>query len=66
MKRGRIFIYLALIIIIAVAAGGVYLWLNRTPPATQVSATATPQYNLLKLLRLARILLPVLSSLKQC
>ena len=30
MKRGRIFIYLALIIIVAVAAGGVYLWMHRT------------------------------------
>ncbi len=44
MKRGRIFIYLALIIIIAVAAGGAYLWMHRTPgtnlpPASQV----TPQ-----------------------
>lgn len=44
MKRGRIFIYLALIVIIAVAAGGGYLWLNRTPSATQPSATqATSQ-----------------------
>ncbi|MCX6035850.1 MAG: RcpC/CpaB family pilus assembly protein [Chloroflexi bacterium] len=42
MKRGRIFIYLALIIIIAVAAGGVYLWLHRTPGAPPISQT-TPQ-----------------------
>jgi Flp pilus assembly protein CpaB len=44
MKRGRIFIYLALIIIIALAGGGVYLWMNRTPATTQppVSQT-TPQ-----------------------
>ncbi|HEX7620041.1 MAG TPA: Flp pilus assembly protein CpaB [Anaerolineales bacterium] len=43
MKRGRVFIYLALIIIIAVAAGGAYLWMHR-PAATQppVSQT-TPQ-----------------------
>jgi len=42
MKRGRIFIYLALIIIIALAAGGAYLWLHRTPPAPPVSQV-TPQ-----------------------
>jgi len=43
MKRGRIFIYLALIIFIAVAAVGGYLWLRRTPSTTQPSATqATP------------------------
>ncbi len=44
MKRGRIFIYLALIIIIALAAGGGYLWLNRTPakpPASQVTPQTT-------------------------
>ncbi len=42
MKRGRIFIYLALIVVIGVAAGGGYLWLNRTP--TQPPETeATPQ-----------------------
>jgi Flp pilus assembly protein CpaB len=42
MKRGRLFIYLAVIIFIAVAAFGVYLWrhnLTTTPPASQV----TPQ-----------------------
>ena len=45
MKRGRIFIYLGLIIIIAVAAGGVYLWLHRTPATTQPPVTqATPQF----------------------
>ena len=44
MKRGRIFIYLALIVIIAVAAGAGYLWLNRTPATTQpATAQATPQ-----------------------
>ena len=44
MKRGRIFIYLALIVIIAVAAGGYYLYQHRTPAATKPSATqATPQ-----------------------
>jgi Flp pilus assembly protein CpaB len=42
MKRGRIFIYLALIIIIAVAAGGVYLWMHRTP-ATPPASQVTPQ-----------------------
>jgi Flp pilus assembly protein CpaB len=42
MKRGRLFIYLALIIFIVVAAGGAYIWLRPStarPPATQ----ATPQ-----------------------
>jgi Flp pilus assembly protein CpaB len=44
MKRGRIFIYLALIIIIAVAAGGGYLWLNRSRVSTSpVTTPATPQ-----------------------
>lgn len=44
MKRGRIFIYLALIIFIAVAAGGVYLWLHRTPSTQQPPVTqGTPQ-----------------------
>ncbi len=45
MKRGRIFIYLGLIIIIAVAAVGVYLWMHRTPATTQPPVTqATPQF----------------------
>ncbi|MGZ6347722.1 MAG: SAF domain-containing protein, partial [Anaerolineales bacterium] len=39
MKRGRIFIYLALIIIIGVAAGGVYLWMHRTPANPTPTAT---------------------------
>ena len=42
MKRGRLFIYLALIIFIAVAAFGVYVWRRSSttnPPASQV----TPQ-----------------------
>jgi pilus assembly protein CpaB len=43
MKRGRIFIYLALIIIIAVAAGGAYLWLHRTPTTKPPVSQATPQ-----------------------
>jgi pilus assembly protein CpaB len=45
MKRGRIFIYLALIIFIVVAAGGAYIWLRPStikPPATQ--ATLQMQY----------------------
>jgi Flp pilus assembly protein CpaB len=46
MKRGRIFIYLALIIIIAVAAGGAYLWMHRTPATSQPPANqVTPQVN---------------------
>jgi Flp pilus assembly protein CpaB len=44
MKRGRVFIYLALIIIIAVAAGGYYLLKRGTPSSPNLSATlATPQ-----------------------
>ena len=43
MRRGRIFIYLALIIILAVGAGAYYLFLrpkaSPTPPAAQI----TPQ-----------------------
>jgi pilus assembly protein CpaB len=35
MKRGRLFIYLALIILIAVGGGGIYLWLHRTPATAQ-------------------------------
>jgi pilus assembly protein CpaB len=50
MKRGRIFIYLALIIIIAVAAVGGYLWLHRTPATPPPSATqATPQTNFVEI-----------------
>jgi Flp pilus assembly protein CpaB len=46
MKRGRVFIYLALIIIIAVAAGGAYLYMHRTPAAPSNQGTqATPQIN---------------------
>jgi len=42
MKRGRLFIYLALIIFIAVAAGGVFIW--RRPSTTQPPVTqTTPQ-----------------------
>jgi pilus assembly protein CpaB len=46
MKRGRIFIYLALIIIIVVAAGGIYLWMHRTPatpPPSTSQATSLPR-----------------------
>jgi len=39
MRRGRIFIYLALIIIIAVAGGALYLW--RRPPASPSPAAST-------------------------
>lgn len=45
MKRGRLFIYLALILFIIVAAGGAYIWLRPSgfrPPATQ--ATPEMQY----------------------
>jgi pilus assembly protein CpaB len=46
MKRGRIFIYLALIVIIAVAAGGAYLWMNRPTTGTQTPPEqTTPQVN---------------------
>ena len=56
MKRGRIFIYLALIIIIVVAAGGIYLWMHRTPATPQPLQLKQPRNRvLLKLLRQARI-----------
>ena len=44
MRRGRIFIYLALIIILAVGAGSVYYYLRIRPAALHASAgTPTPQ-----------------------
>jgi len=44
MKRGRLFIYLALIILIAVGGGGAYLWMRRTPSTTQPpEGQVTPQ-----------------------
>jgi Flp pilus assembly protein CpaB len=44
MRRGRIFIYLALIVIIGVAAGGFYLYKNKKPSTPQASQTeTTPQ-----------------------
>ncbi len=44
MKRGRLFIYLALIIFIVVAAVGGYLWLRRTPSLNQPpESQVTPQ-----------------------
>jgi Flp pilus assembly protein CpaB len=42
MRRGRIFIYLALIIIVLVAGGALY-FLRRTPASTTALATVTPQ-----------------------
>jgi pilus assembly protein CpaB len=47
MRRGRIFIYLALIVIVAVAAVAGYLWTrqkNKTPAATQTQATPQLRY----------------------
>jgi Flp pilus assembly protein CpaB len=59
MKRGRIFLYLALIVIIAVAAGGGYLWLHRTPSTIQPSATqATPQMNLVEIVTAGQNIAP--------
>ena len=43
MKRGRIFIYLALIIILALAAVGGYLWMHRPSTPTQATATQASQ-----------------------
>jgi Flp pilus assembly protein CpaB len=44
MKRGRLFIYLALIIFIVVAGAGGYLWLRSRQAANQAQANqATPQ-----------------------
>jgi len=57
MKRGRIFIYLALIIFIAVAAVGVYLW--RRPSTTQPPATqATPQMNYVEIVTAGQNITP--------
>ena len=45
MKRGRVFIYLALIIIVALAAGGAYLWMHRAPATPQGTPTpSVPQF----------------------
>jgi pilus assembly protein CpaB len=43
MKRGRIFIYLALIIIIALGAGGAYLWMHRPTTPTSPSTNQPTQ-----------------------
>ena len=43
MHRGRIFIYLALIIIVAVAAGALYLWRRPAASPTPASTQTTPQ-----------------------
>ena len=57
MKRGRIFIYLALIIFIAVAAVGVYLW--RHPSTTQPTATqATPPMNYVEIVTAGQNIIP--------
>jgi Flp pilus assembly protein CpaB len=43
MRRGRIFIYLALIVIIVVAAGAYYLWSRRSVNPQASETTATPE-----------------------
>ena len=43
MRRGRIFIYLALIIILAVGAGAFYLWRRPNASPTPAATQATPQ-----------------------
>jgi Flp pilus assembly protein CpaB len=43
MKRGRLFIYLALIVVIAVVAGGGYLWLKRSNAQQASETQTTPQ-----------------------
>src|SRR5664280_2757963 len=43
MRRGRIFIYLALIIILAVGAGAYYLFLRPKAAPTPAAAQVTPQ-----------------------
>jgi len=43
MHRGRILIYLALIIIVAVAAGALYLWRRPAASPTPASTQTTPQ-----------------------
>jgi Flp pilus assembly protein CpaB len=47
MRRGRIFIYLALIVILVVGAVALYLWTRRTPtqqPTTETQATPQSRY----------------------
>ena len=59
MKRGRIFIYLALIVFFAVAAVGGYLWMRRTrttttPPETQ----GTPQARIVEIVTAGQNITP--------
>ena len=42
MRRGRIFIYLALIIIVAVVAGGLFLWRQKATSQQATGSQATP------------------------
>ncbi len=59
MKRGRIFIYLALIVIIAVAAGAGYLWMHRTPATNQPVATpVVPQTTLVDIVTAGQNITP--------
>lgn len=43
MRRGRIFIYIALIIVLVIAAVGIWWWRNRTPSGTSTEPQTTPQ-----------------------
>ncbi|MBI4730877.1 MAG: hypothetical protein HY781_01875 [Chloroflexi bacterium] len=43
MRRGRIFIYIALIIVLVIAAVGIWWWRNRTPAGTSTEPQTTPQ-----------------------
>lgn len=43
MRRGRIFIYIALIIVVVVAAGGIWLWRKTASTAEPTQAQRTPE-----------------------
>jgi len=58
MKRGRIFIYLALIIIVAVAAGAAYVWMNRTPSTTPSGTQATPPMHFVEIVTAGQNITP--------
>ncbi len=50
MRRGRIFIYLALIIIFGVAAVALFLWTRRTPSRPSTGTQNTPQVRLIEII----------------
>jgi Flp pilus assembly protein CpaB len=51
MRRGRIFIYLALIIILAVGAGAVYYFMRLKPAQQAAATTPTPQVRYVEIVK---------------